>query len=118
MDDRGTPADLTDDIWTDYPVREDGTGGSVVVDAQGRIWFGNSTGLYRYDGSQWQLLSQCAIGDLAATAEGIVYAASSCDSAPSTILAVATDDATLQFTIEELVQERFDILRTSRRNHL
>jgi hypothetical protein len=39
-------------IWTDYPVREDGTGGSVVIDAQVNP-FGNSMGLFRYDGSQW-----------------------------------------------------------------
>ena len=67
LDDRGTPTNLADDIWTDYPVSKDGTGGSIVIDAQGRTWFGNSMGLFRYDGSQWQSLSQCAIGDLAAT---------------------------------------------------
>ena len=118
LNDRGTPADLTDDIWTDYPVREDGTGGSVVIDAQGRTWFGNSMGLFRYDGSQWQSLSQCAIGDLAATEDGIVYAAASCDSAHSTILAVATDDSTLQFTIEDMVESRAATLRTANRNHI
>lgn len=118
LDDRGTPTNLADDIWTDYPVSKDGTGGSIVIDAQGRTWFGNSMGLFRYDGSQWQSLSQCAIGDLAATADGIVYAASRCNSAPSTILAVATDDSTLQFTIEELVESRFATLRTANRNHI
>lgn len=119
LNDRGTPADLTDDIWTDYPVREDGTGGSVVIDAQGRTWFGNSMGLFRYtmavSGSRsvnvplaiWQRLKMAlSLRQPVVTA----HPRQSLQWQPMILL--------LQFTIEDLVESRAATLRTANRNHI
>lgn len=54
LDDGGTPTEANDDQWRDYPVASAGYGGSVVVDTLGRLWYGDSAVLYRYDGKQWQ----------------------------------------------------------------
>lgn len=54
LDDGGTVDDFTDDLWHDYPIDTDGEGGSVAADALGRLWFGDSSGLYLYQQDTWQ----------------------------------------------------------------
>lgn len=60
LDDGGTPADQSDDIWTDYAVPWEGESYAVAVDAMDRLWLGDDSGLHRYDedSESWQLVNQ------------------------------------------------------------
>lgn len=47
----------------------------MAVDALGRLWLGQASGLYRYDGTSWQLIyGSRPIWDLAPAADGTLYA--------------------------------------------
>jgi hypothetical protein len=74
LDDGGTPADTGDDVWQTTPVEAVDGRPSVAIDALGRLWLGQASGLYRYDGSSWQLIyGSRPICDLAPAADGTLY---------------------------------------------
>ncbi len=134
LDDGGTVAAAGDDQWQLYPIDTDGTGGAVAVDALGRRWFGDSSGLYRYDGSVWQDVGQDGpaangICDLTPAADGTLFVqvagvvpgstTPSCDDPDQTILIIGPDDSMTAQRVDQLVAERFDLVRTARqRNRL
>lgn len=98
----------------------DGFDGAVTVDRQGRLWFGNSSGLYRYAGSQWQMQAQSAICDLASADQGVLFAhLYSCNQSSRSVLAVWADGTSEVFSVESLVERQLDLLRSAaHRNHL
>ncbi|MFZ1466436.1 MAG: hypothetical protein WAV60_20545, partial [Anaerolineae bacterium] len=57
LDDGGTPKSTADDDWTHYELLTVDSNGIVAVDAQGYPWYGDNTGLYRYEGSDWRIVS-------------------------------------------------------------
>lgn len=134
LDDGGTVAAAGDDQWQIYPLATNGTGGAVAVDALGRRWFGDSSGLYRHDGSAWQAVSQAApaangVCDLTPAADGTLFVqvagnalgatTLSCDYLDQTILTIGPDDSMTTQRVDQLVAERFDLVRTARhRNRL
>ncbi len=72
LDDGGTAADPTDDVWTAYAIDTTGHGGRVAV-VDGRIWYGNSSGLYAYRGSSWEQVSSAHVKGLVPGAAGELY---------------------------------------------
>lgn len=55
LDDRGTPADLSDDLWTEYPLDTEAGRLSVAVDTLGRPWYlvQGAREVHRYDDDMW-----------------------------------------------------------------
>lgn len=135
LDDGGTPADPADDRWADYVLAENGLHGAVAVDAQGQLWVGNSQGLYRRAGEQWQKIVDVppsytgGVCDLLPTATGLLFVQvgaypfpnsdQSC-TLPSDELYVIQPDGTVELlTIDAAVQQYFTQLRqTPTRNRL
>ena len=98
LDDGGTPADTGDDVWQDLPLPAAGEHPVVAVDAGGRLWYGDSNGLYRYDGSSWlSIYTDRGICDLTPAADGTLYAqvpgfgSSVCQPFSGQVLAVRSD---------------------------
>lgn len=129
LDDRGTPTDLSDDLWRDYPSTPVSTEGQVVVDPLGRLWLGNRNGLYRYNAKSWQLISDeypanQGICDLIVTPDGTLYVQSDggsygCVNGNTTILRVAPDDTLTTAEIDQVIQENFSqVQSTAQRNRL
>jgi len=134
LNDGGTPTDHSDDQWHDYPIEPAGADGAVVVDGLGRLWLGNSNGLYRYTGSTWVLVSKQypvdhGVCDLVATPDGTIYAQGagyttqtgsySCPVGNPNLLRVAPDGSMTTEYINQLVQEDFaQIQATEQRNRL
>ena len=70
----------------------------VAVDAGGRLWYGDSHGLYRYDGSSWlSIYTDRGICDLTPAADGTLYAqvpgygSSDCQPFRGEVLAMRSD---------------------------
>lgn len=127
LDDRGTPENLSDDVWTEYPiVTPDGTGGAVVVDTFGQPWFGNSKGIYRYDGTQWQPVNDYSypgICDLVPADSGILFAIQAqiddCAQLSESILQIETDGSVSQERVDTLVEKNLNLVRSAvHRNRL
>ncbi len=127
LDDGGTPADTGDDVWRDLTLPASGEHPVVAVDAGGRLWYGDSLGLYRYDGSSWlPIYTDRGVCDLAPAADGTLYVQLSdyqpsvCQ--PSTGEAVTVlPDGTVSWPqlIETLVEQKPESVRSaSRRNTL
>lgn len=128
LNDQGTPANLSDDTWTDYPIRSTGTGGVVAVDALGRLWYGNSSGLYRYASGQWQTHLENTICDLTPAGNGALFAQLagpnadytqySCDHPDQWILPIG-EEAGTSIRIDALVENYLDVVRSAtHRNRL
>lgn len=128
LDDRGTPTDLSDDRWRDYPITPESAAGSVVVDSLGRLWLGNSNGLHRYTGQSWQLISDeypvaQGICDLVTTPDGTLYAQGAilygCAGDDSSILRVAPDGTMTTPYLHQVIQDNFSqVQATTQRNQL
>jgi hypothetical protein len=129
LDDGGTPADMSDDVWNGIPPIAGMSGKpSVAVDAMGRLWLGDASGLYRYDGASWQLVyGKRPICDLAPAADGTLYAQVDDDSptacaAHSDLVIVARADGTIDdslYSIKHFIEEEPATVRTAwRRNSL
>jgi hypothetical protein len=127
LDDGGTPADTADDIWQDLALPAAGEHPVVAVDAGGRLWYGDSLGLYRYDGSSWlSIYTGSGICDLTPAADGTLYAqvpgsgSSDCQPFDDQVLAVRSDDTTDgPRSIEQMVEKEPESVRSaSRRNTL
>jgi ligand-binding sensor domain-containing protein len=98
LDDGGTPADTGDDHWQTFPIGSVDGEPVVAVDALGRLWHGQGSGLYRYDGSSWRLIYGARpVCDLAPAADGTLYAqvaadqAAGCEEHSDQILVVRAD---------------------------
>ena len=126
LDDGGTPEDMEDDLWTTYGLQA-GRDPAVAVDALGRLWYGDTSGLYRYDGLLWEPVNlNYHACDLAPAADGTLFvelARYHCrdplDPALKKILIVRPDGTQERKTINTLVDEEFDRVTTaSRRNQL
>jgi hypothetical protein len=79
LDDGGTPLEVEDDTWTEYPFSFSTSASTVAVDELGRLWYGNNRGLYHYTDGQWQLLPSDrdvnpAICDLIPAKGGVLFA--------------------------------------------
>ena len=127
LDDRGTPTDMSDDLWQTYPITTNGGRPVVAVDAGGKLWYGDSSGLYRATGSTWTAVDQSrGICDLAPAADGTLYVqvaayqTATCGPA-ATDLWIVRPDGTLDLFgfIPTVVQEEFaQVSSAARRNSL
>ena len=119
LDDNGTPADFADDRWQDYPIATSGTGGTVAVDAQGRLWYGNSANLYRYTDGQWRPFFESTLGvcDLTPDAAGTLYTLEApndhCNTLSGAIGMIAPDNTYTPYGVNYLVAERLPVLRAA-----
>lgn len=126
LDDGGTPAYVTDDVWTTYPVAVDSMPSAVAVDVLGRLWYGDDSGLYFYSAMGWQPYNvEDAVCDMVPAADGTLFVqrAENCerplDGSFSTILVVRPDGGQETKELATLVREEFERVRTaSRRNGL
>jgi hypothetical protein len=98
LDDGGTPAEPGDDVWRTFPIGVVQGMPVVAVDALGHLWVGQSSGLYRYNGSSWQLIyGDRPICDLAPAGDGTLYAqlapwqATGCEERSDEVLVVRAD---------------------------
>lgn len=114
LDDRGTPTDLTDDRWRDYPLDppEYTLRATVAVDTLGRLWWGNVTGLYRYEGDKWQRQIEGEICDLMPTGDGALLAQpGTCDQ----YNALVYSDGTGTVALDDFVKDHFAQVRSANR---
>lgn len=126
LDDGGTPADFTDDVWTHYTVNWDSASQSIAVDSLGRLWFGDNTGLYRYESANWQpVIQDRAICDIVPATDGTVFVehtATVCFISRtwySTVYVIRPDGTQETMDIPTLIESEFDRVATaSRRNRL
>jgi hypothetical protein len=128
LDDGGTPADLSDDVWTDYPIDSPGQLQHLAVDGLGRIWATGDADLYLHDGNAWQPYlsdkSGSQICDMVPLDDGtlILQRSYSCerpfDYVPN-YLVIHPDGLSEQTALDDLVQEEFErIVNTPHRNRL
>jgi hypothetical protein len=115
LDDGGTPADLSDDAWSEH------TGPllpwALAEAPSGEVWAGNpQLGLWRYDGVTWEAYDRTTPNvEIAVAADGTVYAI---DTLERTLI-VRPDGTRDVRWIDDLVLEEFDRLVTSpHRSHL
>ena len=123
LDDGGTPADLADDQWRDYPIDPPASDGAVAVDAAGQLWLGNSNGLFRLVDDQWQRAYEDAFigvnicelvpltnGDLLVQTDNFPP---TCDAPDGEIVSIHTNGETSSATLRDLVAANFALLSTS-----
>ena len=127
LDDSGTPADTSDDVWRTFPIGAADGKLVVAVDALSRIWLGQASGLYRYDGSAWQLIyGEHPVCDLTPAVDGTLYAqvlpygVTACEGHSDNVLVVRADGTIEDPTSSKwLIRDAPDIVRTARwRNSL
>lgn len=126
LDDGGTPADPADDIWTYYPSVSDGKPAAVAVDGLGRLWYGDSTGLYRHSGATWEATDvEHAVCDMVPATDGTLFvrAVEDCDdladSSRNIILVIRPEGRREWKHIASIVEEEFGRVATaSHRNQL
>lgn len=126
-DDRGTPAEPADDTRTDILVTGDADGGTVAVDALGRLWYGNNKGLFRREGDAWlpvtsSIISIDAIVDLTPTSDGSLFALRSVSNGSSitrSIILVRADGQVESGGVDVMAEKRLALaLTATRRNKL
>ena len=125
LDDGGTLADTSDDVWQSFPIAAADEKLVVAIDALGRLWLGQTSGLYRYDGSAWQLIfGEHPVCDLAPAADGTLYAqivpygVTACEGHSDTVLVVRADGTIVDYTSTKwLIRDEPDIVRTARRRN-
>jgi hypothetical protein len=119
LDERGTIGDPSDDTWTLYPITTDGSGGSIAIDALGRMWFGDSSGLYRYDESAWQpVYQQKAVCELVPADDGTVFAGLEdstgyCYGRRAEVLTIWPDGRQSIRSIPWVISEDFSLVQTA-----
>ena len=125
LDDGGTPADTGDDVWQTFPLATVGEKPVVAVDALGRLWLGQASGLYRHDGSSWQLIyGERPVCDLAPAADGTLYAqvaptgVTACTGHSDEVLIVRADGKIENLAFSKwLIAAEPDMVRTARRRN-
>jgi hypothetical protein len=124
LDDNGTPADVSDDVWQTYPIESMEGNLVVAVDANGRLWHGQGSGLYRHDGAGWQLVyGERPICDLTPAADGTLYArvmpywVTACGPYSDEILVVRAGGEIQLRDKKRLVEEELDAVQTARRRN-
>ena len=125
LDDGGTPADTSDDVWQSFSIGAVDGKPVVAIDALGRLWLGQTSGLYRYDGSAWQLIyGEHPVCDLAPAADGTLYAqivpygVSACEGHSDKVLVVRADGTIVDYASTKwLIRDEPDIVRTARRRN-
>lgn len=128
LDDGGTPADRSDDVWTDYPINSPGRLQHLAVDGLGRIWAAGDADLYLHDGNAWQPYfsdeSGSQICDMVPLDDGtlILQRSYSCERPFNYVpnyLVIHPDGLSEQTALDDLVQEEFErIVNTPHRNRL
>lgn len=125
LDDGGTPADSSDDVWQSWKLPQAGEHPVVAVDADDSVWYGDANGLYRYDGSAWlPIYTELGICDLA-PGDGVLYAhlvswsSGECEPYAGRVLVVRSGGVDWIPDIEYLIAKEPASVRTaSRRNTL
>jgi hypothetical protein len=113
LDDGGTPADQSDDTWTSYEISGTGEGVSVAA-RDGKLWYGDSTGVYRYGEAGWQQLHGEAVEELIPAANGVLIAATS-----GGVQVIEADGDKYWRLAPDLVLNNYALVRsTTRRNTL
>lgn len=113
FDDGGTPRQTGDDSWQSYPIQT--TGGKALVAVQdGRIWYGDASGLYRRIDGAWDKASGTAVTDLVPAAGGALFVGQG-----ETVLTIERDGRQRQQPLKKLIAEDLARVRsTARRNHM
>lgn len=73
LDDGGTPADFADDGWMMYDMNTPGEDPVVAVTTDGRLWYGDTSGLYLYGENGWHQVSSAGVQGLVPAANGVLY---------------------------------------------
>jgi hypothetical protein len=125
LDDGGTPEVDGDDVWRLYPTEDMGGIGAVAADADGRLWFGSHSGLYRWSGDGWeQILSGRKVCDLTPAADGTLFvlwqgSADGCREIWPEVTMIRPDGASQYLHIHNLATNDLGLLRTAtHRNRL
>jgi len=121
LDDGGTPTDSSDDRWQSYAITTTGQHPVVAVDAGGRLWYGDSSGLYRHTGAAWAAVDQTyGVCDLAPAADGTLYVqlaafpSAACGPSATYLLIVRPNGAVDSFTsTASVVQEERERVRSA-----
>lgn len=112
LDDGGTPADHSDDVWTTLPFTT--TGGSLAVDTFDRLWFSDGAGLRRYEDGAWRVVNpRSDIRVLVPAADGTLFAQCS----NREVLVVWPDGSQETLSVEQLVAHYYDRVRTAKRRN-
>ena len=111
LDDGGTPLEPSDDIWQSYPIETNGGDGLVAVQ-EGRIWYGDSSGLYLYKESGWEPVSTVAVTDLVPAAGGALFVGVS-----SSVLIVERDGRQSLQPVAKLITNELARVRSARRRN-
>lgn len=128
LDDGGTPADVSDDQWQIVKLESWREHVTVAVDAQGPLWRGEDSGLYRYDGAAWQrIYDERAVCDLVPGPDGTLFAqveynkGGGCETASDFLIMVRPGGEISLTDTDWLLSyhEDVDVVRTmTRRNNL
>ncbi|MFZ4656441.1 MAG: hypothetical protein ACOYNY_05495 [Caldilineaceae bacterium] len=116
IDNGGTPFLPDDDLVTAYPITtEYSSHASVTLDAAGRLWYGNTHGLWRYEGKTWlPIVEHKPVCDLVAATDGTIFARlgpAPDQCAPSVAALVVRPNGTLEQFDEVAVVVRFESAR-------
>ncbi len=113
LDDGGTPADYTDDVSALYPIETAGVGGIVAV-KDGRLWYGDSSGLYQYGDPGWEQVSANHVHGLVPAADGSLFV-----DLDTAVLIIEPDGRQSYASIESLITNDLPRVRsTERRNRM
>ena len=126
LDDGGTPADTSDDVWQTFPIAAADGKPVVAVDAvRPSLAWPDERRLTATDGSAWQLIyGEHPVCDLAPAADGTLYAqiipygVTACEGHSDKVLVVRADGTIVDYTSTKwLIRDEPDIVRTARRRN-
>lgn len=116
VDDGGTPADPSDDVWSVLAIPDEATGSgiSVAVDAFGRIWYADTSGLYHHENGTWQRRSSKTYLNVTVAPDGTVFARVDDDGDGDPV--IVTFDPLgrrTDYTRDVLIRTQADLIRTT-----
>jgi hypothetical protein len=112
LDDSATTADPDDDVWTQYPFGENKAPG-VVAAHDGRLWYGDSTGVYLYQESAWKKLNGSPAINLIPAANGTLFV----NTNSSKVLVIEPGGQQYLQNLADLIEARFNLIRTTRKRN-
>lgn len=119
LNEQNTIADPSDDTWTAYPIETTGYQANIAVDSLGRLWYGDSQGLYRYNGTNWDTIdASINVCDLVPANNGILFiqqAGIGCSQPSQNIIVRHSDSFQEMLGIQQLIAQHLDLVRSASR---